>query len=35
MSIALLALIHHDDALCAAWEAFLADVPMTWIRGQQ
>lgn len=35
MSITLLALLHHDDAMLAAWEAFLADVPMTWLREQQ
>lgn len=36
MSLDYLAILHAQDALTAAWEAFLADVPMTWInRGQQ
>jgi len=26
-------LIHRDDALNAAWEAFLAGVPMSWLSA--
>lgn len=25
-------LLHRDDALHAAWEAFLAGIPMTWLK---
>ena len=31
----LLYLIHRDDALHAAWEAFLAGVPMSWLVTQE
>jgi hypothetical protein len=24
-------IIHRDDALNAAWEAFLAGIPMSWL----
>lgn len=27
----MLYIIHRDDALHAAWEAFLSGIPMTWI----
>ena len=27
----LLLLVARDQALMAAWEAFLSDVPMTWL----
>lgn len=28
----LIAALHAGDALHAAWEAYLADVPMTWLE---
>lgn len=31
MAIARLAAIHRESVTAAAWEAFLADVPMTWL----
>lgn len=31
MSLARLAALHKDDALNAAWEAFLAERPMSWL----
>lgn len=33
MALNYIALTHRDDALHAAWEAFLAGVPMTWLRA--
>jgi hypothetical protein len=29
----LLILTARDQAIAAAWEAFCADVPMTWLQG--
>lgn len=26
-------IIHREDALHAAWEAFLAGVPMSWLQS--
>jgi predicted transcriptional regulator len=33
MSAAVLALVAQQQAQDAAWQAWLADVPMTWLRG--
>jgi hypothetical protein len=27
-------LLHRDDALNAAWEAFLSGIPMTWLSAE-
>ena len=33
MALNYIALAHKDDARDAAWEAWLADIPMTWLRA--
>lgn len=33
MALDYIALTHRDDALNAAWEAFLSGVQMTWLRA--
>lgn len=34
-TLAQLAARHAGAALTAAWEAFLADVPMSWVRDER